>query len=494
VFEDGTRVRSDEVEEGMSTGRAGAAPPNLAPLATEGVPVVEVDAVFRDLFNDQRHRVYSTLLRLTGRQSEAEDLTVETLLLAYRSLTGFDIEQLDTLRPPVWLSAIAVSLWRRHDHDIARVRSGRARFPEGAGTDPAGPRHRVVGPTESGDRGRTLTAALLTLPASQRIAVVLRHLDGLPAAEVAEAMGCPEATARSLVVQGMDRLGPLAPTGNPDRRSGPAPEPAGAGVTAAEITWVPARDDGDRGLRAALAALSVSAPVDLMERIVARWTYVTGPVENAYVAFTGEGISCVVPASPVAGEEEFVAAFARAFGRPLEPADSPPAGVEEALRSGRSTRLRFDLRGRTEFERAVLEATLRIPPGELRPYSWVAAEIRRPRAVRAVGTALGHNPVPLLIPCHRVIRSDGSMGQFGEFGPAMKRRLLEGEGIDVEQVKALVLSGSAYVGDDQTHLVCLPTCHRLPTAGGGHRQGFRLLSEASAAGYVPCPACRPVGR
>jgi methylated-DNA-[protein]-cysteine S-methyltransferase len=251
-------------------------------------------------------------------------------------------------------------------------------------------------------------------------------------------------------------------------------------------------DLDDRELTTGLSQLTASAPADLMGRIAARWTYVEGPVEDAYVAFTSEGISSVVPASTVRGVGEFSTAFSRSFGRPLVAADIPPDGVEEAFGSGRSTGLRFDLRGRTDFERAVLEATLRIPPGELRPYSWVAAEIRRPRAVRAVGTALRHNPVPLLIPCHRVIRADGTMGQYG-FGTAMKRRLLDGEGIDVDQVEILVRGGSTYVGDDANHLVCMPTCHRLSTAAG-HRQGFRSLALASAAGYLPCPECRPVGR
>ena len=50
---------------------------------------------------------------------------------------------------------------------------------------------------------------------------------------------------------------------------------------------------------------------------------------------------------------------------------------------------------------------LEIPRGEVRPYGWIAAEIGRPKAVRAVGTALGHNPIPLIVPCHRVVRSDG---------------------------------------------------------------------------------------
>ena len=65
-----------------------------------------------------------------------------------------------------------------------------------------------------------------------------------------------------------------------------------------------------------------------------------------------------------------------------------------------------------EFERAVLEKALEIPRGEVRPYSWIASEIGRPKAVRAVGSALAHNPVPLVMPCHRVVRADGMIGQY----------------------------------------------------------------------------------
>ena len=248
----------------------------------------------------------------------------------------------------------------------------------------------------------------------------------------------------------------------------------------------------DRGLIDALSELSAAAPADLMDRIAARWSYVEGPVEDVYVAFTAEGISSVVPASTVPGAAGFAAEFARTFGRPLLPADRPPEGVQVALRSGSATGLRFDLRGRTPFERAVLEATLRIPPGEIRPYAWVAGQIDRPRAVRAVGTALGHNPVPLLIPCHRVIRSDGTMGQYG-FGPDMKRRLLDGEGIDVDRVEQMVRAGATFVGDEASRVVCMPTCHRVAGAVGD-RRGFRSLADAEEAGYRPCASCRPVGR
>ena len=65
----------------------------------------------------------------------------------------------------------------------------------------------------------------------------------------------------------------------------------------------------------------------------------------------------------------------------------------------------------------------RIPRGQTRSYGWVAQRIGKPRAVRAVGAACGANPVPVIIPCHRVIASDGSLGGFGG-GLPMKRRLL----------------------------------------------------------------------
>jgi O-6-methylguanine DNA methyltransferase len=368
-------------------------------LTAPGSSTGEIDAVFRSLFDEHGHRVFSVALRLTDGRPEAEELTVDTFLQAYRSLSAFDDERLDTLRIRPWLSAILVQLWRSQVRSASR-RSAPTRPPEAIGPGPVDP-----------------ATPLLNLSDRQRMAVVLHHTGGLPVAEVAEALGCSPGTAASLV--SADRTAIVGPLLADDADGGRH----GAGIS-------------QRAHR------SGPAPVDLMDRIVARWAFVNGPVEDAYVASTSEGIANVVPASRVAGPEQFATEFSRTFGRPLLAAVLPPDGVAEALRTGRATGLRLDLRGRTDFERAVLAVTGRIPPGEVRPYAWVATEIRRPRAVRAVGTALGHNPVPLLIPCHRVIRSDGSMGQYGGFGTVMKRRLLEGEGIDVDQFEILARGGS----------------------------------------------------
>jgi methylated-DNA-[protein]-cysteine S-methyltransferase len=87
---------------------------------------------------------------------------------------------------------------------------------------------------------------------------------------------------------------------------------------------------------------------------------------------------------------------------------------------------KLDLEGYTHFERKVWAATSRIPYGQRRPYSWVAKEVGSPRSYRAVGAALAKNPIPIIIPCHRVLRKDGSLGGYGG-GLDMKLTLLKME-------------------------------------------------------------------
>ncbi|MBI3537821.1 MAG: methylated-DNA--[protein]-cysteine S-methyltransferase [Chloroflexi bacterium] len=79
------------------------------------------------------------------------------------------------------------------------------------------------------------------------------------------------------------------------------------------------------------------------------------------------------------------------------------------------------------FQRAVLTAIQNIPFGETRSYAWVAHAIGKPRASRAVGAALGANPIPIILPCHRVIGSDGGLHGYGG-GLDLKARLLRLEG------------------------------------------------------------------
>ena len=89
-------------------------------------------------------------------------------------------------------------------------------------------------------------------------------------------------------------------------------------------------------------------------------------------------------------------------------------------------RCSLDFTGASPFDVGVWEATREIVYGEVRTYGWIADRIGRPGAARAVGGALGRNPVPVIVPCHRVIRSDGGLGGFSG-GLDWKIRLLSME-------------------------------------------------------------------
>lgn len=88
--------------------------------------------------------------------------------------------------------------------------------------------------------------------------------------------------------------------------------------------------------------------------------------------------------------------------------------------------LDFDLQAGTEFQQSVWRVTYRIPYGEVRSYGWIAREIGNPLATRAVGSAEGANPLPIMIPCHRVLRSDGKLGGYSA-GTHWKPKLLDQE-------------------------------------------------------------------
>ena len=87
----------------------------------------------------------------------------------------------------------------------------------------------------------------------------------------------------------------------------------------------------------------------------------------------------------------------------------------------------LDLSGATPFQREVWQTLRLIPYGETRSYAWVAGSINRPEATRAVGQAVGKNPLAIIVPCHRVIASDGTLGGFSG-GLELKRHLLHLEG------------------------------------------------------------------
>ena len=227
---------------------------------------------------------------------------------------------------------------------------------------------------------------------------------------------------------------------------------------------------------------------DLTDRLVDRWLRAPGPLGDVLVVVGAGGVRYLRDAAT--GEDAFRHEYRRRFSRPvLASTRRAPAGLLPALR-GRPGRPDVDLGDATGFERAVLAATARIPVGETRPYGWVAREAGRPRAVRAVGTVLARNPVPLLVPCHRVTRADGHLGDY-MFGAPAKATLLRAEDADVEGLAALADRGVTLLGSDTTGVVCFPSCHHARRITDAHRREFRSPAAALAAGYRPCRACRP---
>jgi O-6-methylguanine DNA methyltransferase len=251
-------------------------------------------------------------------------------------------------------------------------------------------------------------------------------------------------------------------------------------------------------LRELRALADVQEPAALRPAVLARlglgdayWT-LDSPLGPVYVAYNAAGISAVMRSASPADFERY---FAARFGRPAvatpEPTTDLAHAVASAMRGERLARLRFDLRGLSEFERAVLLKALEIPRGQVRPYAWIAREIGRPRAVRAVGTALGHNPVPLLIPCHRVVKSDGQLGQYSMGGAPAKRAILAAEGAEPDALEALARAGVRYFGSDTTHIYCYPTCRHARRVTDLHRVVFSSETQAAASGYRACRVCRP---
>ncbi len=216
------------------------------------------------------------------------------------------------------------------------------------------------------------------------------------------------------------------------------------------------------------------------------------PVGRIFVAYSRAGLEAVTRTETAPDFEEYAQAL---LGRPVHLAAEPPATLMDSLTKHimgmDKPSLRFNLSRLSEFERAVLLKALEIPRGEVRPYAWVAREIGSPKAVRAVGTALAHNPIPLFIPCHRVVRSDGTLGQYSMGGSDIKRAILSAEGLDCEEIERMTQARLRYIGSDTTHVYCFPTCHGARRIADQHRVYFASEREAAAAGYRPCNSCRP---
>ena len=153
------------------------------------------------------------------------------------------------------------------------------------------------------------------------------------------------------------------------------------------------------------------------------------PVGRLLIAVTEHGV-CEIhyDADPDAEAERLAGLFGSRVLRSPRPTDEARRQLDEYFAGKRHEfDLEVDLRLAREFRRAVLEQLARVPYGELTTYGTLAARAGRPRAARAVGTVMNRNPVPIVLPCHRVVGSTGSLVGYAG-GLDRKRTLLELEG------------------------------------------------------------------
>lgn len=225
--------------------------------------------------------------------------------------------------------------------------------------------------------------------------------------------------------------------------------------------------------------------------IVDRFDQISTEAGNVWVVFSDRGIRLI--GREIESEEKLREAYGSSCKRALVRGELPEtyrAEVVNAIagRGGKHSE-NLDLSQLAPFEREVLETLIRIPRGEVRPYAWVAQQVGRPRAVRAVGNAVAKNPLAPVIPCHRVVPTAGGVGKYA-LGSAMKRDLLQKEGVKLEELERLARQRVRYIGVDSENVFCFPTCR---VARGLNEGGVPLHSEQEAIrrGYRPCGFCLP---
>jgi methylated-DNA-[protein]-cysteine S-methyltransferase len=154
----------------------------------------------------------------------------------------------------------------------------------------------------------------------------------------------------------------------------------------------------------------------------------------------------------------------------------------------------LDLRlARSPFQRKVLEHTAKIPYGAVVSYKRLATDLGQPKAVRAVAQALRWNPVPIAIPCHRVIGVSGLLTGYAGGETTRKRQLLSTEGVPVVPAHDdfAIARGAMYIlapGDSE---YCIPSCASTEALHSGLLTYFGSRKRAEAVGLNPCTSCRP---
>ena len=252
---------------------------------------------------------------------------------------------------------------------------------------------------------------------------------------------------------------------------------------------------GIEEIAADLARLRVKAPAGILRRVKEessnRYASVKTDLGTVWVAYNVRGITRIDPSG--GDPASFEGICEKYLGHRPVKAEMPPVyanAIRQAASGQSPSTVRVDFSGLTSFEQTVLKLLRQIPRGEVRPYSWLAREAGNPAAVRAVGNAMAHNPVPLLLPCHRVVPAAGGIGKYA-FGTPLKRALLMKEGAPVSEMERYAGEGVRFIGCRSTGIYCFPTCRDARRVRQKNRILLASAAAAAEAGFRPCRHCRP---
>jgi len=142
----------------------------------------------------------------------------------------------------------------------------------------------------------------------------------------------------------------------------------------------------------------------------------------------------------------------------------------------------------SDFQRRAYASLRKVPPGAVITYHGLAATVGQPDSQRAIGNTMASNPIPIFVPCHRVIRSDGTIGNYGG-GVDNKIKLLRAEGFEVG--RDLRLPSRAVMGHRRTGIFCRPGCSAARRADPTKMLIFADAKCAGHAGLRACKLCKP---
>ncbi len=253
----------------------------------------------------------------------------------------------------------------------------------------------------------------------------------------------------------------------------------------------------DAGEPAPTALADLQARLTDLRRRLMTYGIFPSPLGHIMIARSEEGVSLV---EYLGSATTFKASR---LGQ-VEGVEAVPDGAEvDRLRGelldyleGRRADLRWplDLRlARSEFHRAVLEATAGVPYGAVTSYTGIARRIGKPEAVRAVAQALRWNPLPIVVPCHRIIGASGALTGYAGDKVTLKQRLLAVEGVQTRRTEHdfRVAREAMYVRDRDEREYCVPTCGGLARRSLAELTLFASRERAEALGLAPCTSCRP---